>query len=304
MIPPCVRENTPLAPFSYYKIGGPARFFAEPTSTDELAQVAAFIKEGALPYFILGAGSNILFDDAGFDGVVIQTGRLNRALGRVENDCIQAGASVTVAQLLRFCGAQGLAGLEFLVGVPGTVGGVLYMNAGTKTGEAAGVAAEVKTFDLDTGALKTHGGDEIQYSYRTQRYLGPHELVLEGRFRAQPGDPKEIQARIQQMLAARKASQPIDKPSCGSVFKNPDPQKNIHAWQLISQAGLRGHRIGGAQISEMHCNFIVNLGGAKASDVRALIELAKAEVKNRFGILLEEEVKLVLHKGTTTLPNA
>ena len=296
-----MRENVTLAPYSYYKIGGPARYFAEPTNTEELATVASFIKKSGLPYFILGAGSNILFDDAGFDGVVIQTGRLSRTLTPAGDGLLRAGASVTVAQLLRFCGTHGLAGLEFLVGVPGTVGGVLYMNAGTKTGDASHVALEVTTYDLLSGTVKHHKGDEILYSYRTQRYLAPHELVLEGLLCVQPGDPKDIQTRIQQMLAARKASQPIDKPSCGSVFKNPDPGKNVHAWQLISQAGLRGHRIGGAQISEMHCNFIINLGEAKASDVRTLIELAKTEVKNRFGILLEEEVKLVPHKGTTTL---
>lgn len=287
-----IRENVALAPLTYYKIGGPARYFAQPQNTDELAQAASFIRANGLRYFVLGAGSNVLVSDKGFDGLVISTAKLERGLA-CEKNRITAGTSVMVIQLLRLCMSEGIGGFEFLVGIPGNIGGVLYMNAGTKLGEASGTVLELTAYDLATGASRVVPRAQMQYSYRAQHFLGPHEIILRGAFEGQSQDPKLVQDEIQRLLTARKKSQPIDKPSCGSVFKNPSPQTDVHAWKLIANAGLRGHRIGAAQISELHTNFIVNLGGAKAADVKALIEEAKARVFAQCGVRLVEEVRMI-----------
>ena len=228
--------------------------------------------------------------------MVIKTSKLNKSLiheKKSEGLELRAGCSITVAQLLRYCGQNGLSGLEFLVGVPGNVGGVLTMNAGTKTGEAAVAIESLDTFHIETHKISHYEKRQMSYSYRCQHFLSPQEIILEGRFKVTEENPQVLQTRISKMLSDRKATQPLDKPSCGSVFKNPDPAKGLWAWKLIADAGLRGERRGQAQISEVHTNFIINLGGAKSSDVKELIKLAKETVQNRFGVLLEEEVKIV-----------
>lgn len=287
-----VRENVALAPLTYYKIGGPARYFTQPENIEELKSVSKFIQSRKLKYFVLGAGSNVLFDDKGFDGLVLQTAKLDRTLSQT-GDQLEIGASIMVIQVLRHCMLEGLAGFEFLVGVPGNMGGVMYMNAGTARGDVAGNIVELTAFDLATGTERKIPKSELKYSYRKQHFLKKGEIILRGRFQGCPVEPKRVQDDVQRLLLARKKSQPIDKPSCGSVFKNPDPVKGMHAWQLIDQAGLRGHRIGNAQISELHTNFIVNLGGATAADVKALISEAKRRVKEKFGVELEEEVRIL-----------
>lgn len=297
---PLIRENVSLAPMTYYKIGGHARYFAKPQNIDELSWVANFIKEKKLRYFILGAGSNVLFDDDGFDGLILSTTALDRSLSSHSNE-IEAGASVMVIQLLRLCMSEGIGGFEFLVGVPGNIGGVIFMNAGTKSGEICGALTEVTAYDLATGVTRTLSRTAMNYSYRSQKYLKPHEIVLRGKLKGELSEPKKVQNDVQSLLEARKKSQPIDKPSCGSVFKNPNQAEGIHAWKVISDIGLRGHRIGNAQISELHTNFIVNLGGARASDVRALIDEAKKRAQERLGIVLQEEVKIIAREGGTNI---
>jgi UDP-N-acetylmuramate dehydrogenase len=293
-----IQVNIPLAPLTYYKIGGPARFLARPESEADLNEISAFLKREKARYFILGAGSNVLFDDRGFDGLVIHTAKLNPTLKR-SGAMIETGAATMVIQLLRLCMTEGIEGFEFLVGVPGNLGGVLAMNAGTKLGEADKAVREITAYDLATGKARVIPRDEIRYSYRAQHFLKAHELITGGKLEGRAADPKKVQDEIQNLLANRKRTQPIDKPSCGSVFKNPGLDKG--AWKLIEEAGLRGHRIGNAQISELHTNFIVNLGGAKAADVRALIAEAKARVKNKSGLILEEEVRIVPYDGGKVL---
>lgn len=299
---PLIRENVSLAPLTYYKIGGPARYYAQPTSIGELAQISEFLRKNHLPYFIMGAGSNVLLDDKGFDGLVLHTNQLDRSLQTNSNASvntpdpgllIEVGASVMVIQLLRHCMGEGISGLELLVGIPGNMGGVFTMNAGTKIGEIKNIVTQLDVYDLATNQTRTIGKSDLKYSYRQQHFLKPHELVLKGTVRGTLSDPKTVQDKVQLLLTARKKSQPIDKPSCGSVFKNPSPQDQ--AWQLIDKAGLRGYKTGNAQISEVHTNFIVNLGGATAADVKAVIVHAKTQVKAKFNIELEEEVKIIAH---------
>lgn len=284
-----ITENVPLKKWTYYKIGGPARYFAQPKTESDLQKTAEFIRKNRLKYFVLGAGSNLLVDDAGFDGVVIQMGGFSRL--KQEGELLVTGAGVLVVQALRLCMAEGLAGLELLAGIPGSMGGVFRMNAGTTLGEIKDVAEEVTAFDLSSSRARTLKKAELSFSYRTQHFLKPHELVTEGKVRVTRAEPKLIQERLRELLEKRKKSQPIEKPSCGSVFKNPDPARGLHAWKCIADAGLRGHQIGKAQISELHTNYIVNLGGASSHDVRALIQLAKKRVLAHSGVELEEEVQ-------------
>ncbi len=287
-----IQENIKLAPRTYYRIGGVARFFSEPCCNEDLVVLGRFIQNEKLPFFILGAGSNVLFLDEGFSGLVIHTSKLNPFV--VQKDAeLNCSASILVIQVLRHCMQQGLSGFEFLVGVPGNMGGVLYMNAGTKLGEIKDVVKEITVFNLMSGVQKVFTRDKIQYTYRTQHFLEEGDLILSAKLEGAHSDPKKIQKEIQILLENRKKTQPIDKPSCGSVFKNPDPKKGVFAWKLIESAGLRGHKIGNAQISPLHTNFIVNLGGAKAVDVLSLIELAKEQVYEKFKIVLEEEVKTI-----------
>lgn len=285
-----IRENVELAPLTYYKIGGPARYFAQPESIEDLAAISEFLRKNDISYFILGAGSNILVNDAGFDGLVIHTARLNRTIAQ-NADLLEVGSSAMVIQVLRHCMANGFGGLDFLVGIPGNMGGVLCMNAGTKTGDVNGAVVEVTAYDLESNAQRVIKKADLKYSYRAQHFLKPHEVILGGKLKGYLSEPKTIQDQVTNLLNARKRSQPIDKPSCGSVFKNPTP--DLHAWKVVTDAGLRGYRIGNAQISEMHTNFIVNLGKAKAADVVALIEEAKKRAKDQSGVVLEEEVKVI-----------
>ncbi|MBI3558074.1 MAG: UDP-N-acetylmuramate dehydrogenase [Deltaproteobacteria bacterium] len=295
-----IRENVTLAPLTYYKIGGPARYFAQPESTHELAAVADFLRDRKIPYFVLGAGSNVLLADEGFGGLVLSTAKLDRTLA-AHGDELEVGASVMVIHLLRHCMSEGLAGFELLVGIPGNLGGVLCMNAGTRLGEIESTILAITAYDLATKTERTVLRERMKYSYRAQHFLKPDEIIVRARLKGRKADPASVQTQVQALLTSRKTSQPIDRPSCGSVFKNPDPGKNLQAWKVIADIGLRGHRIGNAQISELHTNFIVNLGGAKAADVKALIELAKSRAKAQCDVILEEEVRIVPPDGGKVL---
>ncbi len=295
MIKPYIQENVPLAPLTYYKIGGPAAYYCQPTDGKDLMEATEFIHSKKLPFVILGAGSNVLFDDRGFSGLVIHTSKLGRDIATEGASSVRAGAGAMVIQLLRLAMQKGLSGFEFLVGIPGSIGGVIAMNAGTKLGEAKDVLREVRAYNLATGLDRVIEHSDLKFSYRKQHFLEPTEIILGGVFESTLAEPAQVQNQIQDLLAKRKQSQPIDKPSCGSVFKNPNDAQS--AWKLIADAGLRGKKLGGAQISEMHCNFIVNNGGAKASDVKLLIAEAKIQVLEKFGVELEEEVRIIPYGG-------
>ncbi|HRK01121.1 MAG TPA: UDP-N-acetylmuramate dehydrogenase [Oligoflexia bacterium] len=293
-LPVCVKENVSLKKHCYYRIGGNALYFATPRNIDELPELVAWIKKNQLRYYILGAGSNTLFDDLGFNGVVINTSELDTRL-TLEGETVDAGCSVTNIQLLRLCMREGLRGLDFLVGIPGNVGGAVFMNAGTQKGEVVDSVFEVSAYNLANEKIRSYSTNKKSFIYRSQTFLAPHEIIIRSKFRISRDQPERVQNDIQDLLLKRKKSQPIDKPSCGSVFQNPSATQS--AWKLISDAGLRGRRAGDAEISTMHCNFIVNNGNAKSADVRSLIELAKKEVKAQFGILLKEEVKIIPQSG-------
>ncbi|MDR3605979.1 MAG: UDP-N-acetylmuramate dehydrogenase [Oligoflexia bacterium] len=290
--------NEPLAKYTYYRIGGPAALLLVPKSREDLAWIQEGLRASRAPLFVLGMGSNILASDAGFPGVVVRAGRLNLEIEDEGGGVIRTGGSVSISTLLRRAAIEGWGGLEFLTGIPGSVGGAVVMNAGTHLGESASALLGVDWISLQTDAqddgasARIFSGDELKYQYRKNLYLPGAGVVWSARWKIQMAAPAEVKRQIDETLVRRKSTQPLDRPSCGSVFKNPK-ESGKSAWQVIDQLGLRGHRIGDAQFAEKHSNFILNLGHARAADVRGLIDLAKARALAELGIRLEEEVMYV-----------
>ena len=308
----------PLARHTYYRIGGPADLVAAPKSLADLSLLAQAARELSLPVFILGLGSNVLVADAGFRGIVVKVTRTDLGIApvlaspaaamesRSSELTIRTGGSVAISTLLRRAATEGWGGLEFLTGIPGSVGGAVRMNAGTHLGETESRLSRIETFigfaanssaeknnsaTAGSNAPETRAYDraEMKFEYRKNLFLPEHVIVLAAEWRITKEEPAVVKARIDDVLARRKATQPVDLPSCGSVFKNPR-ESGLSAWAVLDKLGLRGHRIGGAQVSEKHSNFIVNLGGATAADVRGLIDLAKQRAKDELSVSLHEEV--------------
>lgn len=289
-----VQFDERLARHTYYRVGGPADVLFAPSGRADLERLSEGVAEWGRdrPWVtVVGLGSNLLVSDRGVRGVVVKTGRLNLDISGGTPKLV-TGASVAVSTLLRRAGAEGWRGLELLAGVPGSVGGVVVMNAGTHLGEAKDHLETVQSYDWDTGEWHSRSGGDLRFEYRRNHFLGPHEIVWSAEWRVEKGEPGQVLQEIDSLLTRRKETQPVEYPSCGSVFKNP-MSHGLHAWQAVERVGLRGHRVGGAQFSEKHCNFIINLGGAAAADIRALIDLAKARAKEQLGVELEEEVRTI-----------
>lgn len=282
-----LRFNQSLAPYTSWRVGGPAERFYRPLDKDDLA---AFL-QGLPPHeplFWLGLGSNLLVRDGGLRGTVIHTrGRLG-ALKKIQANAIYAEAGVPCAKVARFCSEQGLAGGEFLAGIPGTLGGALAMNAGAFGGETWALVDRVVTVDR-AGACRVRTKEAFEIGYRSVR--GPEgEWFLSAVLQLEPGDAAQSRAKIRRLLARRAATQPTQLPSCGSVFRNPPGDS---AGRLIEASGLKGFSIGGACVSEKHANFIVNRGKASARDIEALILHVRREVERHQGITLECEVRII-----------
>ncbi len=283
-----LRENEPLARHTTWRVGGPARRFYRPADSADLVELLRRLPADE-PLWWLGLGSNLLVRDGGLPGTVIATaGALDR-IERTGPDTVRAEAGVASAKVARFCARAGLAGAEFLAGIPGTLGGALAMNAGAFGGETWPLVAAVETVDRH-GVVRQRGPEDFQIGYREVR--GPAgEWFLAAHLRLTPGAGAEaLSARIKDLLARRGATQPTNQPSCGSVFRNPPGD---HAARLIDEAGLKGLCVGGARVSERHANFIVNTGGATAADIEALIRRVQAEVARVHGVALVPEVHIV-----------
>ena len=283
-----------LSRYTFYRIGGPAQILATPKTLEDLEILHAFIRETQTPFFILGWGSNLLVSDSGFNGIVIRMKQLFTQIEQKEEGILRLGASVGGSSLLRKAQQQGYGGFSYLTGIPGSVGGMAFMNAGTHLGEWKDCAVRVESVNLlsEKFELKQHEVTAKSFSYRHNHFLSEGDLITHAEIRYTPSDPKIIEDEINELYQRRKETQPIDYPSCGSVFMNPK-DSGLHAWQVIDRLALRGHRIGNAEFSEKHCNFIINLGDAKAAEVKALIELAKTRARNELGIILQEEVKYI-----------
>jgi UDP-N-acetylmuramate dehydrogenase len=282
------RKDEPLAKYTSYRIGGPAEIFALPRTKDDLFALGRFLLDSGKPYFLLGNGSNVLAPDEGFPGLVICTRDLESFV-EFSGGRVRASASTLNSRLLRACAEKGLGGIEALSGVPGNLGGAVFMNAGTASGWIDSALIEVEAVSLK-GGERLIPKAELRYSYREQHFLQPGELVWAATLQLRAEEPEVVKARLAEAIRRRKAAQPIELPSCGSVFRNPEGK---NAWRLIEEAGLRGFSRGGARISEKHCNFIVNEGGASREDVLFLIRTAKERVRANAGIELQEEVVLL-----------
>lgn len=284
-----ILQNEPLAKHTSYRIGGPAQLMAFPQDEADLQFLSAQLRNKKIPYAILGNGSNVLAPDEGFPGLIISTKELYANLLHFSGGYVEVGAGVLNARLLRASSELGLGGIFFLSGVPGNLGGAVFMNAGTGLGWIQDRLEEVTSFSLSTG-LHVHEKSSLRYAYREQFFLPEDGVILSAKLQLLSGDAPTIKAELVESVKKRKLAQPIELPSCGSVFRNP-PGKN--AWQLIADAGLRGHKEGGARFSEKHCNFIVNEGGACAADVASLVAMAKREVKAKCGVELQEEIVML-----------
>ncbi|HEU5303166.1 MAG TPA: UDP-N-acetylmuramate dehydrogenase [Gemmatimonadales bacterium] len=293
-----VREAEPVGRYSTYRIGGPATVLL-PANAEDVAAGLTLAHEAGLPWFAIGLGSNILLPDEGLDALVIRLGKgLDQVQRREESWTIGAGLPAPLAA--RRTAEAGFAGLHIFVGVPGTVGGGVYMNAGCHGGDWSEVVERVTVVDA-SGRDSVLSRAEIPFTYRRSGLGG--RIVLEATVRLRQEDQGRLTEAITEMFEWRQNGTPFNQPCCGSVFKNPagpswkkaDGPRT--AGQLIEAAGLKGFRIGGAQVSPMHANYFVNTGGATAADVRALIDRAQQEVEERFGVRLEPEVKLIGSRG-------
>jgi len=280
--------DAPVARHVSLRVGGPADAIATPDSLEEVQALVALCAERKLPLHVLGGGFNTLVRDAGIDGVVLRTQRLRRL--EVETTArVHAEAGVSHSQLTNLCIERGLSGLEFGAGIPGTMGGWVAMNAGIPGREAGDRVVEV-VVATPRGGLQTFGPSGLRFVYRGVHGLPAGSVVVAARFQLETSTREAVRAEVERHLAHRRATQPIDQPSCGSVFKNPPGGQ---AGRLIDGAGLKGERAGGAQISPVHANFIVNVGGARAADVLALIDRARKAVAETSGVELEPEVRIV-----------
>ncbi|QOY34377.1 UDP-N-acetylmuramate dehydrogenase [Anaerobacillus isosaccharinicus] len=286
-----LKENEPLANHTTWKIGGPARLLVIPKDIECLITTLVITNESNVPAFIIGRGSNLLISDEGIEGVVV---KITDCLDHLEVNGkeVLVGAGYSLIKLATILSKQGLSGLEFAGGIPGSVGGAVFMNAGAHKSDISKILKKARVLYPD-GTEKWYNNEEMEFSYRTSRLQKDQGICLEAVFGLEKGNREEIVAEIQKNKQYRKTTQPWDYPCCGSVFRNPPGH---HAGKLIEDAGLKGYTIGGAQVSTMHANFIVNVGGAKASDVLNLIDYIKAEVYRKYNVEMETEVEMVGNK--------
>lgn len=278
-----------MARHTTYRIGGPARFFVQVASIGALTRLIEACEACDTPWAIVGRGSNLLVSDEGFNGVVISLGRDFRSCRYDEDrECFSVGAGTLLSAVVQEAFHRSLAGLEFAVGTPGTIGGAVRMNAGTRDEWLGSKVVSVTTFSSDRGLVRV-SGSEISWGYRTSS-ISDGDVVVECELSAHPADPFLVRGKMEASLARRRDTQPLSDPSCGSVFKNPE---GMSAGKLIADAGLKGRAIGGARVSEKHANFIVNAGGATARDVLELIRIVQTKVYEEHGIELAPEVRLL-----------
>lgn len=306
-----IQENIILAPLTTFKIGGPARFFTEVSSEEELIEALQYARDNDVQFFILGGGSNILVSNEGFDGLVI---KMQDTKCEIQKNKIEVSAGTSLGSVVNLAMQNGLTGLEWAAGIPGTVGGAIRGNAGIPLGCVADNVESVKTIVIASGAKKTFSNKDCQFDYRSSIFKENDDLVIiSAVLKLKDGDREEISKKIKEIIEKRsRAVHPNPKePSSGSFFKNPKVDNSeliasfekdtgqkvidgkIPAGWLIDELGLRGKKMGGVMVSEKHGNFVINLGAGKAQDVVMLASLIKMKVRNQFGVQLKEEVQYV-----------
>jgi UDP-N-acetylmuramate dehydrogenase len=283
-----LRTDVPLSPLTTLRVGGPAERYAEPATVDELVALLDAATEAGVPAFLLGKGSDIVVADAGIGGLVL---RVRADTVQVDGSLVSAEAGASMTGLAKRCAREGLAGFDWAISIPGSFGGAVWANAGAHDGQMADVTRDVEVYDPRHRSRRMLTADELGFAYRDSRFKHGPEVVLCGTIELHPGDPVTITALVDGHQARRRATQPLADQNAGSVFRNP---AGDHAGRLIEAAGLKGHRLGTARVSELHANFIVtDRGAARAADVRALGDLVRATVRDRFGVELAYEIEFV-----------
>lgn len=287
-----IKENEPLANHTTMKIGGPADLFIEPSSIEQLQKSLEAINKYKMKWRAIGRGSNLLVSDSGIDGIVIKLGKGLDTL-KIDDEIVKVGAGFSLIHLATSISRMGLSGLEFASGIPGSVGGAVYMNAGAHGSDISKVLKRALIL-FEDGKLEWVDNEEMEFSYRTSILQKKRPgIVVEAIFQLKKGNREEIVAAMQKNKDYRKETQPWNFPCAGSIFRNPLP---LYAGKLIQDAGLKGYKLGGAQISEMHGNFIINTGNATAKDVMNLIQLIKDTIYEKYGVKLETEVEIIGRK--------
>ncbi|MEM6503527.1 MAG: UDP-N-acetylmuramate dehydrogenase [Cyanobacteria bacterium P01_C01_bin.89] len=286
-----LRSQVSLAKSTTFRVGGPAEWYMEPDSLDSLEMAIAWADKQSVPITPLGAGSNLLVSDRGIDGLVIATRNLRQVTVDHERLQITATAGTPLPLISWKAASLGWTGMEWAVGIPGTVGGAVVMNAGAHGGDTARSLAQVRLLNLETNSLRQAVPEELGYTYRTSDLQGSHQMVTEATFQLAMGESVEaVRTVTKDQLSRRHATQPYRLPNCGSVFRNPEPRK---AARLIEEAGLKGFQVGGAQVAHLHANFIVNIDQATAWDISSVISRVRETVYEKWDVMLHTEVKML-----------
>jgi len=281
-----VKRDEPLAPYTWLKLGGPAQYFVEPRSEEELLSVVKVCCDHEIPVRVLGGGSNLVVRDEGVSGAVLRLSHPAFSEIRIEGNRVTVGAGALLSHVISETVRAGLAGFENLAGIPGTIGGALHGNAGGRQGEISQYVRRVTVLTV-RGEKLQRSEDELLFDYRQSNL--DELLILEAEFELQTDSADAIAERLRKIWITKKASQPLSSQTAGCIFQNP---RGMRAGQLIEQAGLKGTRIGGAEINDRHANFIVTHEGASSSDVLRLMDLVRSKVSDQFGVHLEPEVKI------------
>ena len=281
-------ENEPLKKYTSFHIGGPAALFCRPADQAQLAGLLNFCRQQGVRSFVLGMGTNVLFADEGYEGVIISTRGMREEIGG-EGECLTAGCGVPLNRLCQAAAGRGLGGLEFAYGIPGSLGGGIYMNAGAYGGEMKDVLEEVRFLD-EEGCVRTLPAGELGLGYRASVFAQKPWYILEARLRLKPAPADQVHQKMEELLARRREKQPLEYPSAGSTFKRPE---GAFAAALIEQCGLKGYRVGDAAVSEKHSGFVVNLGQATCQQVLQVARDVQQIVQEKTGYRLEKEIRVI-----------
>ena len=282
-----IKANEPLSNYTYTKTGGPADLLVFPRSVEQVQRVLAAVKQENLPLTVLGNASNLIVKDGGIRGLVMILTDMQELV--LEGNQLKAASGAALIEASRQAATAGLTGLEFACGIPGSIGGAIYMNAGAYGGEVKDVISQVEVVTRD-GQLKTYSRADCDFSYRHSRFQEGDEVILGVTFDLAPGDQSTIDSKVAELTHLRQSKQPLEYPSCGSVFKRPE---GYFAGKLIQDAGLQGYQVGGAQVSTKHAGFIVNVDHATATDYLEVIEHIRLVVWARTGVFMEPEVRII-----------
>lgn len=282
-------KNEPMSRHTSFKIGGNADAYCEVQNSVALSKLIQECRKREITYFIIGKGSNLLVSDSGIRGIVIRLGGNFKTISLTEDGLIRCGAGTSLASACSFALNHSLGGLEFAWGIPGSVGGAVFMNAGAYGGEIKDVVVSAIYVD-ENGARKRYENDELDFGYRRSAFSDKSNIITDVFFKLEHKDPKYIREKMDELMGKRKSKQPLDYPSAGSTFKRPE---GYYAAALIEECGLKGESIGGAQVSEKHAGFVINKGNATCEDVKNLIERVKEQVYNQKGVRLQCEVKFI-----------